>query len=106
MIYVRKKMARLFKNTSKPSQPKKVKEAKQIFHCEDCAHATPDMKFENLSLKGEPTLLICPFDKWKKLFKEPACKDNFKPKNEPEPEKNELSLDNVKLNDDNQYSLF
>ena len=99
-------MAKLFKNKSKqPSQPKKEKEVKSILHCEDCAHATPDMKFENLSLTGEPTLLICPFSQWKKLFKEPACKENFKPKYEPEPEP-VLSLDNVKLNDNNQYSLF
>lgn len=102
-------MARLFRNTSKQPTPKKAKkEVAQVPHCEDCAHATPDMKFENLSLEGKPTLLICPFDKWKKLFKEPACKENFKPKYEPEPEDNTLtlSLDNVKLNDDNQYSLF
>lgn len=59
---------------------KKKQDNKPIFHCEDCAHATPDMKFENLSLEGNPTLLICPFDKWKKLFKEPACEEHFKHK--------------------------
>ena len=103
-------MARLFRNKSSQSS-QKVKKEKQVvpvLHCEDCAHATPDMKFENLSLDGKPTLLICPFDKWKKLFKEPAC-DKFKPISEPEPEEpvmQEISLDNIKLNDDNQYTLF
>ena len=76
-------MAKLYLNKTKQPKQKKEKVVKPILHCEDCAHATPDMKFENLSLEGKPTLLICPFDKWKKLFKEPACKSNFKPKAEP-----------------------
>lgn len=78
-------MAKLYLNKAKQPKQKKEKEVKSILHCEDCAHATPDMKFENLSLEGKPTLLICPFDKWKKLFKEPACEENFKPKAKPEP---------------------
>lgn len=99
-------MARLFRN-KQPAQPKvkKEKQVAPVLHCEDCAHATPDMKFENLSLEGKPTLLICPFDKWKKLFKEPACKRNFKPKGEPEPEPKSEQQELI-LNDNNQYSLF
>ena len=58
---------------------KKKQDDKPVFHCEDCAHATFDTKFENLSVNGEPTLLVCPFSQWRKLFKEIAC-DNFKHK--------------------------
>lgn len=98
-------MARLFRNTSKQPAPKKAKkEVAQVPHCEDCAHATPDMKFENLSLEGKPTLLICPFDKWKKLFKEPACKSNFKPKAEPTPQVVEAPKDKIEttINNNNK----
>lgn len=87
-------MAKLFRNTNKqPSTPKPKREEKVVYHCEDCAHATPDMKFENLSLDGKPTLLSCPFDRWKKLFKEPACRENFKPKGTEEPDNVSLSND-------------
>lgn len=58
---------------------KKQKEVIPQHYCEECYYAKPDYKFENLSIEGKPTLLICPFDKWKKLFKEKACK-NFKQK--------------------------
>lgn len=35
-------------------------------YCDTCKHATFDMQHKNLSLKGEPTLIICdlhPFPK-------------------------------------------
>lgn len=42
--------------------------------CGECAHGTPDMQFKNLSLTGEPTLIICPFTEYKHVVSEPACK--------------------------------
>jgi hypothetical protein len=52
---------------------KQVVKEKQ-YYCRDCMYGVPDMKFENLSLEGKPTLLKCPYNEWKKLFNEPACK--------------------------------
>ena len=34
--------------------------------CGECAHGTYDMQFKNLSITGQPTLVICPFNKYKK----------------------------------------
>ena len=47
----------------------------KLFYCKDCRFGEPDMKFENLSFDGKPTLLKCPYSQWKKLFNEPACKE-------------------------------
>lgn len=33
--------------------------------CDDCAHGTFDMQQKNLSITGKPTLIICPFQKYK-----------------------------------------
>ena len=52
---------------------------KKRYYCKDCKFGEPDMKFENLSLDGKPTLLKCPYSEWKKLFNEFAC-SNFKHK--------------------------
>lgn len=46
----------------------------EIFNvCGTCAYATPDRKFENLSLNGEPTLVSCPFRRWKQNVGQIAC---------------------------------
>lgn len=47
---------------------KKKEKTVIVRHCRDCVHSTPDMKFENLSLKGEPTLLSCPFKEWRMVI--------------------------------------
>ena len=55
---------------------KKQVEEKQSVFCKDCAFATPDLKFENLSLSGKPTLLYCerhPFPK--RLINQEGCND-------------------------------
>lgn len=41
--------------------------------CWNCSHATPDMKFENFDLDGNPTLVRCPFEKYARIRTEPAC---------------------------------
>lgn len=46
----------------------KKKNETVIRYCRDCALSTPDMKFENLSLDGKPTLLSCPERKWKMVI--------------------------------------
>ena len=43
----------------------KKKNEKVIRFCRDCVLSTPDMKFENLSLDGKPTLLSCPHRQWR-----------------------------------------
>lgn len=47
--------------------------------CINCAHATPDTKFENLNLEGGPTLVRCPFQTFARIVDEPACEE-YKPK--------------------------
>lgn len=51
----------------------KKKKAETIKYCRDCKHASFDMQFKNLSLDGKPTLIVCPFQKWKKVVTERAC---------------------------------
>jgi len=46
----------------------KKKNEKVIRFCRDCVLSTPDMKFENLSLDGEPTLLSCPHRQWRMVI--------------------------------------
>jgi len=49
--------------------------------CDDCAKGHYDMKFLNLSIKGEPTLIICEPHPWPKhLRSEPQC-ESFQLKN-------------------------
>lgn len=60
-----------------------MKNAKQEtkYTCDDCEHGHYDMKFLNLSVKGEPTLIICEPHPWPKhLLNEKPC-EFFKPKN-------------------------
>lgn len=45
-------------------------------YCIECAFAKDDLRFENLNLKGEPFMLICPFSKWKKFHNDLSC-DRF-----------------------------
>lgn len=47
---------------------RKVAAAVVVRRCRDCALSTPDMRFENLSLEGEPTLLSCPHRRWKMVI--------------------------------------
>lgn len=55
---------------------RKTVEETVVRYCRDCVHSTPDMKFENLSLSGEPTLLSCPFQQWKLVITTTAvCKE-------------------------------
>jgi hypothetical protein len=44
------------------------KNEKVIRFCRNCVHSTPDMRFENLSLDGKPTLLSCPERKWRMVI--------------------------------------
>ena len=41
--------------------------------CGMCVHATPDYKFENLSINGEPTLVSCPFRMYKQNINQRGC---------------------------------
>ena len=45
--------------------------------CGECAHGTYDRQFKNLSITGQPTLVICPFTQFKHVVSEPAC-ERFK----------------------------
>lgn len=48
--------------------------------CKDCQYATLDMKEENLSIEGHPTLVSCALKPWPKhIISELAC-ENFKPR--------------------------
>lgn len=58
---------------------KKTKENPKLF-CTDCKHSTFDTKFENLSVDGKPTLIICPFQKWKIVVPGKGC-GKYEPKN-------------------------
>lgn len=54
--------------------------AKPDAYCRDCAFATEDWKFENLSLEGKPTLLKCSVHtERKRIVSEKGC-NNFKAK--------------------------
>ena len=46
--------------------------------CGECGQGTFDMKFENMSLEGKPTLVSCPFQPYKMVVSERAC-SHFKP---------------------------
>lgn len=54
----------------------KKKVEKEKVYCDDCAYAAYDQKFENMSLDGKPTLIICPFKEWKIVVGSVGC-DNF-----------------------------
>jgi hypothetical protein len=41
--------------------------------CGECGQGTFDMKVENLSLEGKPTLVSCPFQPFKMVVSERAC---------------------------------
>ena len=48
--------------------------------CRDCRFGTPDMKENNLSITGQPTLIICSLRPWPKhVISERAC-ENFQPR--------------------------
>ncbi len=59
----------------KPS--KRSKAANDIvYYCRNCKYSKEDWKFENLSVDGRPTLLICDIIGWpKRLINEKACGD-------------------------------
>ena len=60
------------------AKQRRVNEQKHV--CGDCLHGVADMKFENLSVKGEPTLVACPFQIGRKrVVSEMAC-GFFEPK--------------------------
>lgn len=59
---------------------KKKEENKTVLYCRDCAHSTPDYKFENLSVNGEPTLLSCPHKKWRMVITTTETCNNYKQK--------------------------
>lgn len=54
-----------------------AKQQTTLHYCGECGHGTPDMKFENLSVDGKPTLVSCPFQPYKMVVCERAC-DHFK----------------------------
>lgn len=61
-------------------KPKRQIVDKPVVFCRDCEYATPDMKFESLSLAGKPTLLKCTINtERKRLITEKGC-NNFKRK--------------------------
>ena len=55
---------------------KRKQEPETANYCVDCAHATVNTKFENLSVDGKPTLLNCNLHtERRRLIDEKACKD-------------------------------
>ncbi len=42
--------------------------------CRECKNATPDTKPENMSIFGEPTLVICKHSRWKQNINQSACR--------------------------------
>lgn len=44
-----------------------------IDRCDDCRWGTYDDKFENMSLNGKPTLIICKYNKYKIVVGSIAC---------------------------------
>ena len=52
---------------------KKV-ENKPVTFCKDCRYSTPDWKFENLNIEGQPTLLKCSINtERKRIINERGC---------------------------------
>ena len=49
----------------------------EIRFCCDCALGEWDMSFHNLDVLGNPTLIICPKQQFKRLRNEKACKEHF-----------------------------
>lgn len=47
---------------------KKKQQKNIIRYCKDCVHSEPNMKFENLSVDGKPTLLSCPYKEWRMII--------------------------------------
>lgn len=46
------------------------------YTCSECKLGTPDLKEENMSIEGKPTLIICSLRPWPKhLVSERACED-------------------------------
>lgn len=60
----------------------KKKNETVIRYCRDCALSKPDMKFENLSLDGQPTLLSCPERRWKMVICTTDVCERYTVKNE------------------------
>lgn len=55
---------------------------KEDYHehvCGDCGWGEFTFEHNNLDIKGKPITLICPFNKFRKIRSETACKD-WKPK--------------------------
>lgn len=52
----------------------------ELHVCDDCARATYDTKFQNLSLTGEPTLVICELHPFPKIVAGSRACENFQPK--------------------------
>lgn len=52
---------------------KHFNQQKQSHRCSECGHGVFDLQFKNLSLTGEPTLVICPFTNYKHVVSEIAC---------------------------------
>lgn len=49
---------------------KKNQETKR---CGDCANGEPYTDYRTLSLSGKPTMIVCPHNKWKRLYNDKAC---------------------------------
>jgi len=62
---------------------KKQKEPDIVRYCKDCIHSEPNMKFENLSVNGEPTLLSCPYQEWRMLITTTEVCDKYEDNLEP-----------------------
>lgn len=62
------------------AEKKKKKADEPVRYCRDCEHSVPDMKFENLSVDGEPTLLSCPYKEWRMVINTTETCDNYKHK--------------------------
>lgn len=39
----------------------------------ECALGVADTKFENMSLRGTPTLVRCPFSEWAQIITQKGC---------------------------------
>ena len=66
----------------------KKKKETVIRYCRDCVLSKPDMRFENLTLKGEPTLLSCPYQEWRMVITTTDVCVHYEDRNKPvEPEK-------------------
>jgi|GEM_PF-2737849 len=56
---------------------KEINSQQHIGLCGECASCTPKMDFHLLSLKGEPTLGICPKEEHSVLLSQQGC-ENWK----------------------------